>query len=548
MKSTAPRSRIKSLITTVTLIFALISISFIASGCGLANDNASAKLAGGIDYSKPSRWLFLPSSTEKPVDVFYLYPTSFQKLNTAEANICEIDNAVMLKNSKLAFERQARAFETAGNIYAPYYRQADLAYCLSLPIDEQNVITGGIPKSDVFAAFDYYIKNCNNRRPFILAGHSQGSNILTYLLSEYMKDHPDVYSRMIAAYVIGYCVTDSYLAKNPNLKFAEGPDDTGVIISYNTEAPEISGTNPVVLPGAIAINPISWTRDETLATAAENLGSVTLNADGTIASTDVENYADARVNKNRGVVICSTADVNKLSPGNKIFGRGVFHSFDYPFYYNNIRENAARRTQTAITKFLRDQTMGDYQNPNLDKAKEKIVQYRESGDWARDLDTAGNKGVALLRSAYNQNETQAVVFDIDETALDNYEYFKQNNFVDVQQLYIEWISSGKAPAVTGAKKIYDEAAGKGIHVFFICARDESLRAVTANNLKNAGYLKYDNLILLEDSAMTSLEFKSAARAGIEKDGYRIILNVGDQDSDLDGGHSLYTLKLPNPMY
>ena len=80
----------------------------------------------------------------------------------------------------------------------------------------------GIPTLDVLAAFDYYIKHYNNGRPFILAAHSQGSNILINLLAGYMKDHPDVYSRMIAAYVIGYPVTAQYLADNPHLKFATG--------------------------------------------------------------------------------------------------------------------------------------------------------------------------------------------------------------------------------------------------------------------------------------------------------------------------------------
>ncbi len=330
------------------LKIAILSLAAILLSCLTFAAYADEKNA--IDYSKPERWLSLPASAEKKVDVFYLYPTSFQKHGTAEANICRIDNPVMLKFSKLAFERQAAAFETAGNIYAPYYRQVDAAYCLSMPQKEQKKVVGGIPKSDAFAAFDYYIKNFNNGRPFILAGHSQGSNILVYLLSEYMKENPKVYARMIAAYIIGYSVTGEFLAENPHLKFAEGAGDTGVIISYNTEAPEISGINPVVLPGAIAINPVNWTREEKLAKADENLGSIVINAEGKIVSTGVKNYADARVDKKRGVVICAAVDVNKLAPGNKVFGKGVYHSFDYPFYFNNIRENAAIRIKNFLNK------------------------------------------------------------------------------------------------------------------------------------------------------------------------------------------------------
>jgi len=329
--------------------YALVTLLVAALFFGL-NFAAYAAEENAVDYSKSENWLSLPSSVDKKVDVFYLYPTSFQKLSTAEDNICAIDNPVMRKYSKLAFERQATAFENTANIYAPYYRQADAAYCLSLSLPEQAKVLGDIPKSQTFAAFDYYIKNHNNGRPFILAGHSQGSNLLVYLLSEYMKENPKVYERMIAAYVIGYSVTADYLAKNPHLKFAQGADDTGVIISYNTEAPTVEGNNPVVLPGAIAINPISWTREETLAKASENLGSIVLKPNGEIESKDVKNYADAQVSKSKGVLICSTADVNKLSPGNKVFGKGVYHSFDYPFYYNNIRENAAVRTQKFLKK------------------------------------------------------------------------------------------------------------------------------------------------------------------------------------------------------
>ena len=232
--------------------------------------------------------------------------------------------------------------------FIPYYRQADAAYTLNLPLEEQDSIIGGIPKTDVFTAFDYYIKNHNNGRPFILAGHSQGSNVLVYLLSEYMKENPKVYARMIVAYVIGYSITEDYLTKNPHLKFAEGPDDTGVIISYNTEAPEVQGNNPVILPGAIAINPINWTREETLATAQDSLGSILPNTEGKYVP--VKNYADARVDKARCALICSTAEVEKWSPGNVVFIKGIYHSYDYPFYYYNIRENAANRTKIFLNK------------------------------------------------------------------------------------------------------------------------------------------------------------------------------------------------------
>lgn len=298
-----------------------------------------------VDYSKQCHWLSLPISGEKEVDVFYIYPTVLENIDNDDLNVCKIDNASMIAGAKQIFSSQANAFETVGNIYAPYYRQADKKI-LSWTEKERCSVMEGLPKSDIFAAFDYYIRHYNNGRPFILASHSQGSMLMKYLLSEYMKEHPDVYHRMIAAYVIGYSVTADYLAQNPHLKFAEGPDDTGVIISYNTEAPIIDEPNPVVLSNSIAINPLTWTREETLATARESLGSIIIKNIFEIVDPLVTNYADACVDKARGVIICSSIDANEVSSG--VFPKGVYHLYDYPFYFYNLRENAANRTKNFL--------------------------------------------------------------------------------------------------------------------------------------------------------------------------------------------------------
>ncbi|NCC87004.1 MAG: DUF3089 domain-containing protein [Clostridia bacterium] len=317
------------------------------------DDDTKAKISP-TDYSQSDHWLNLPTEPTKEVDVFYLYPSSWAKVNADDPIICEIDNPVMLKYSKMAYDRQATAFETIANIYAPYYRQDDAGSTLQMSVEEQQEVVKGVPLTDATAAFEYYIEHYNNGRPFILAGHSQGSNVMIYILQDYMKEHPDVYKRMIAAYVIGYSITDDYLAKNPHLKFATGAKDTGVIISYNTQAPTIEGTNGVVLPTAHVINPISWTTDETVASASDNLGSLQLNSDGSVVTNPdgtyvkVMNFADARVDKTNGVIICSTVDVDKYAPGGALFGKGIFHSFDYPFYYYNLQANAQERVANYL--------------------------------------------------------------------------------------------------------------------------------------------------------------------------------------------------------
>jgi hypothetical protein len=316
--------------------------------------SAAAAPVKPTDYRGRSHWLSLPGNSvkQKKVAVFYVYPTAYSRAPGGPI-YSAVDDPGMMRGAQVAFQRQATAFRTVGNVYAPYYRQIDAVYQLLQPFAQQGKNIAGIPSTDVFAAFTYFLKHFDRGRPFILVGHSQGSAVLANLLAKYMKAHPAVYARMIAAYIPGYPIQRSYLQQHPFLKFARGAGDTGVIVSWNTEAPTIAAPSPVVQPGALAINPITWTRSQTEASAAQNLGSIeldpatggtpVLNADGTIKR--FKNVADAHVDKARGVVVCSTVDSSAppyFRPGG--FPMGVLHTFDYPLYFFSVRANAADRT------------------------------------------------------------------------------------------------------------------------------------------------------------------------------------------------------------
>jgi predicted alpha/beta hydrolase family esterase len=326
------------------LLIIAVWVSFALIACGSHDSQPQA-----TDYSQAAHWLSIPVVTET-VDVFYFYPTAWTSTDPANPHVCAIDEPTMLKQAPGAFARQATAFETVGNIYAPYYRQNN-----GSSIDRLNVIAG-IPTLDATAAFDYYIKHFNNNRPFILVGHSQGGTVLSNLLSKYMKDYPDVYSRMVAAYVIGHPITDAYLAENPHLKFAAGPDDTGVIISYNTQAayfftqaPPV--TNPV-LYGVVGrvINPINWKTDDTYADKSESQGSFM--PDHSLTFQTVLHYADAQIDAVHGVLVCSTAEEPFISSLESLAGfpKGVYHSFDIPLYYYDLRANAQNRANKYLNK------------------------------------------------------------------------------------------------------------------------------------------------------------------------------------------------------
>ena len=73
--------------------------------------------------------------------------------------------------------------------------------------------------------------------------------------------------------------------------------------------------------------------------------------------------------------------------------------------------------------------------------------------------------------------------------------------------------------------------------------------MTVDNLKREGFDGWQGLTLKPvDSTLTTVAYKSGGRADIEQLGFRIIANVGDQYSDLAGGHADRAFKIPNPFY
>ena len=319
------------------------------TACSSSNDdnpaptNPENEVVTTSDYSDKANWLSLPERT-KPYDTFYIYPSAYEDFSEGAPVIGSIDHKGMHAGAQADLEEQGTAYETSTNVFAPYYRQMNFATVVKSTAEERNKILSGIPLQDLYAALDYYFENYNEGRPFILAGHSQGSQMLTYILSEYMGKHPEYLKRMIAAYVIGYSITDDFLAKNKHLKFAEGADDTGVIVSWNTEGPgNKNQKNFVVLDGAISINPINWKLDDTYAPASENLGARIMNTT-TGKYEIIPEAADAKVDTERGVVVTTTKVIEPIDDSLGMgFGPDSFHHADYSLYYNNIKANVAER-------------------------------------------------------------------------------------------------------------------------------------------------------------------------------------------------------------
>ena len=152
-----------------------------------------------IDYSDKNNWLQISEDKNNEVDVFYLYPTVWYGDGTNKDFVCPIDFKPMRENATNALISQSTIFEEVGNIYAPFYRQADALYILDTNnnIKNKEKYFNNIPKKDVIAAFDYFIKNYNNNKPFILMGHSQGAMMIKEILIDYFKTNENLNNRLV---------------------------------------------------------------------------------------------------------------------------------------------------------------------------------------------------------------------------------------------------------------------------------------------------------------------------------------------------------------
>lgn len=195
---------------------------------------------------------------------------------------------------------------------------------------------------------------------------------------------------------------------------------------------------------------------------------------------------------------------------------------------------------------------------NLDTLKKQLKEYHACtctcGCYAKDLDRQADVAIAFLRGRTKSNKGEkklALVLDIDETTLSNWDEMQKADFAYDSKAFNAWVETAAAPAIPGTLKLYKEAQRLGVSVFFLTGRPEEQRSVTEQNLRSQGFTNWRQLLLRtpEQKALSAEEYKSAERATIVAQGYAIVESVGDQWSDLKGKpEAEYSVKYPNPFY
>lgn len=195
-------------------------------------------------------------------------------------------------------------------------------------------------------------------------------------------------------------------------------------------------------------------------------------------------------------------------------------------------------------------------SPNLQLYKQALIRYYDSGDYNKDLLQIEKQAEGYLNQRLEENRHHpnpkklAMVFDIDETVLSNIPLLKANDLSFPLDIIHKNQVKANDPAIPAMLDLYHNAIKQQVAVFFVTGRKEKLRETTAENLKIAGFNEWKELFLKPShyNLKSVANFKTAARENIEKQGYDIVINIGDQQSDLIGGHADKIFKLPNPYY
>jgi len=188
--------------------------------------------------------------------------------------------------------------------------------------------------------------------------------------------------------------------------------------------------------------------------------------------------------------------------------------------------------------------------PNIYPLKQRLRAYMEQGDYERDVAVVAARAKSWIdERAAKGGRKLTVVFDLDDTLLSSWPLVRSLDFGFVLPEWNRWVEEARAPAIESVREIYGLARRHGIDVVFITGRTEDTRAATERNLRAIDCADFVALICRPSGGTgTTASYKTDARATLIAEGRSVIANIGDQQSDLVGGHAERTFKLPNPLY
>lgn len=340
------------------LLFYLITLSVILSSCSKKIHSYppydSGKIPAAPDYISLDCWAAHPEKKDEAdrlpgknyfskadplpdVDVFFVHPTIYTKEHNPnwpwQGDVFNVELNEKVDNSTIRY--QASVFNGSTHVYAPRYRQAHLEV---FTIDNTALKDQALQLAyeDVKQAFEFYIKQYNHGRPFILASHSQGTVHAARLVKDYIENKP-LANQLVAAYLVGIALkTDLFEALKP----CSSATETGCWISWNTyERNYYPPKHQEIFAPALSTNPLTWSLDTVYAPSNLNTGSILRNFDKVYT-----NLCDAQ--NHQGLLWITKPKFF----GSAFYRSKRYHIADYNLFYGNIRQNVSDRIAAFKSK------------------------------------------------------------------------------------------------------------------------------------------------------------------------------------------------------
>lgn len=300
------------------------------------------------DYAKPNAWALLGTKPDKPIDVFFIYPTIYFSGEYWNAPVT--NTAVRERLARMIRPLYVAPFEASANVFAPYYRQAAPYSFMSSAEDGRDARE--LAYKDLKTAFDTFLASHNKGRPFMIAGYGQGGLYGFRLIAE-MK--PEDRTRLVAAYLLEVAIPAELVASATPL--CDNPDQTGCLVIWHSTTQhgrgdmprqnalvwrEGGGLEPTRGRDLACVNPLTWTVSGRAGTPDMNLGAAELSdfaTTGTVLTRAVTS-ADCW----NGLLFTDvTPDPMFMWTGPRY--RELFPSKTNPFYAD-IKDNVARRAES----------------------------------------------------------------------------------------------------------------------------------------------------------------------------------------------------------
>lgn len=297
------------------------------------------------DYSLQAHWAALPDRDDDAdytppgetdgqgnasVDVFFIHPTTFLDNSGWNAPMGYEPADDFIRDFVL--RGQASAFNGSTRVFAPHYRQAQIFAFMALEDGGWDALE--LAYADVEAAFDTYLAEHNDGRPFIIAGHSQGGLHARWLLERRISGTP-LAGQLVAAYPVGYFMKQAEISETmPDIPICASASQTGCLVTWNATGDgyrSFESTDDMV-----CVNPLNWTNGDQGSGFDANLGALSLE-EGSLTPS----VADGQCRN--GVLYVSEIRSDALNDQPFDMGPGNYHLLDYALYWKDIRENVAAR-------------------------------------------------------------------------------------------------------------------------------------------------------------------------------------------------------------